>query len=182
LDAAAEFTEFASAATPRLFRTAFLLCGDWHTAQDLTQTALARVFVSWRRIKQREAVHAYAHRVLVNCYLAMARKRSFTETPAVQLPAGITSDTTAELRIVLLQALAGLTPRARAVVVLRYWEDQSVDQVAELLGCSAGNVRIQSLRALGKLRAELGAEFPEPDDPAFPSSVLPADQKGAVRG
>jgi len=65
-----EFVEFAQAAAPRLRRTAFLLCGDWHTAEDLTQSALAKVFVSWRRIRRRDAAHAYATRTLVNTYLA----------------------------------------------------------------------------------------------------------------
>jgi RNA polymerase sigma-70 factor (sigma-E family) len=182
LDAAAEFTEFASAATPRLFQTAFLLCGNWHTAQDLTQATLAKMFVSWSRIERRQAEHAYAHRVLVNCYLAMTRKRGFTETPVDQIAAETICDSTAELRIVLLQALAGLTPRDRAVLILRYWEDQSVDQVAELLGCSAGSVRIQSLRALDKLRAVLGGEFPEPGDRAAAPPVMSTRQKGAVGG
>src|SRR6202451_1408051 len=70
-----EFTEFAAGAAARLRRTAFLLCGDWHTAEDLTQTTLARMFVSWRRISRQEAVYAYASRTLVNAYLADRRRR-----------------------------------------------------------------------------------------------------------
>ncbi len=70
---AEEFAEFAQAAAPRLRRTAFLLCGDWHAAEDLSQSALTKVFVSWRRIRRREAAFAYATRTLVNTYLADQR-------------------------------------------------------------------------------------------------------------
>src|ERR1700739_1394571 len=70
---AEEFVEFAEVMFPRLRRTAFLLCGDWHTAEDLAQTTLEKVFVSWRRIRRQDAVHAYATRTLVNTYLAHKR-------------------------------------------------------------------------------------------------------------
>jgi hypothetical protein len=98
LDSADEFSEFAGASAPRLYRTAFLLCGDWHTAQDLAQTTLAKVFVSWRRIQRQDGAHAYAHRTLVNSYLAMARTRSSTETPVSILPeGGVSGQTRREL-------------------------------------------------------------------------------------
>jgi DNA-directed RNA polymerase specialized sigma24 family protein len=71
-----EFTEFVAASGARLRRTAFMLCGNWHTAEDLTQTALAKVFASWRRIGRPDSVHAYAERTLVNTYLAHRRTRS----------------------------------------------------------------------------------------------------------
>src|ERR1700733_15148228 len=70
-----EFTEFAAAAAARLRRTAFLLCGDWHTAEDLAQTTLAKMFVAWRRISRQDAVYAYASRTLVNTYLASRRRQ-----------------------------------------------------------------------------------------------------------
>src|SRR5580693_1106406 len=150
VDCAEEFTEFATAHAHRLRWTAFLLCGDWHMAQDLTQMTFTSVFLAWRRISP-DAVPAYAHRTLVNNYLAVRRKRSTAEEPVAipQVPA-LPVNTT-ELRLVLLQALATLTPKARAVVILRYWEDLSIDQVAELLGCSAGTVKSHSARALEKL-------------------------------
>ena len=81
----------------------------------------------------------------------MARRRSSTETPVSILPEGASRPDTTDLRIVLLQALAGLAPRARTVVVLRYWEDRSVEQVAQLLGCSAGIER-QHERLYASLR------------------------------
>jgi DNA-directed RNA polymerase specialized sigma24 family protein len=117
-----EFAEFAETASPQLRRTAFLLCGNWHTAEDLVQTTLTKVFVSWRKIRRRDAVRAYAARTLVNTYLADKRSKRSTE---------------------------------RAVVVLRYWEDLSVDQTAVVLGCSPGNVKSLAAGALGKLRVVL---------------------------
>jgi RNA polymerase sigma-70 factor (sigma-E family) len=153
---AEEFTEFAVAVSPRLRRTAFLLCGDWHTAEDLAQTALAKVFVSWRRIAQQDAAHAYATRTLVNTYLASKRRKRVGEVLTGKLPERLVEPPPPEARVVVLGALATLPPKARAVVVLRYWADLSVEQVADMLGCSTGNVKSQSVRALDKLRAVLG--------------------------
>ena len=116
-----EFAEFAAASAPRLRRAAFLLCGDWHTAEDLAQTALAKVFVSWRKVRRQDAAHAYASRTLVNCYLADKRLRRSTEILTDHLPDGAVMLPAPETRIVLLDALATLPPRSRAVVVLRYW-------------------------------------------------------------
>jgi DNA-directed RNA polymerase specialized sigma24 family protein len=76
-----DFVEFATAAAPRLRQTAFLLCGDWHTAEDLAQTTLTKMFVSWRRIKQREAAFSYASRTLVNTYVASRRGRRARSSP-----------------------------------------------------------------------------------------------------
>jgi RNA polymerase sigma-70 factor (sigma-E family) len=149
------FIEFAELAGPRLRRTAFLLCGDWHTAEDLAQTALAKVFVAWRRIENHDAAQAYATRTLVNTYLADRRRRRLVELITDRVPDKPAEQYPSEARIVVLDALATLPRKARAVIVLRYWSDQSVEQVAALLGCSAGNVKSQTARALDKLRAVL---------------------------
>jgi RNA polymerase sigma-70 factor (sigma-E family) len=156
-----EFTEFAAAEMARLRRTAYLLCGDWHAAEDLTQIALTRTLLAWRRIRRRENAHAYAYRTLVNAYLGQRRSRKSGELPFAALPDGPARPGTAELRVVLLAALAALPPQARAVVVLRYWEDLSIEQVAVILQCSAGNVKSQGARALQKLRDQLGDSLPE---------------------
>ena len=154
--AADEFTEFATGAAPRLRRTAFLLCGNWHTAEDLTQTTLAKMFVAWRRIKRQEAVYAYANRALVNTYLADRRGKRARELLAGWVPERPVESPAPELRMVIVDALATLPPKARVVVIMRYWADLSVDQVADLLGCSPGNVKSQSARGLAKLRVVLG--------------------------
>jgi RNA polymerase sigma-70 factor (sigma-E family) len=157
-----EFVQFAEAASARLRRTAFLLCGDWHTAEDLAQTTLAKVFVSWRRINRRDAVNAYAMRTLLNTYLGESRKKRPGEVLTGQPPEALVEGPSPELRIAVLEALATLPPKARAVVVLRYWADQSVEQTAALLGCTPGNVKSQSARALDKLRLLLDGIATEP--------------------
>jgi RNA polymerase sigma-70 factor (sigma-E family) len=130
---AEEFVEFAAAASARLRRMAFLLCGDWHAAEDLVQTTLAKVFVSWRTIRRHDAAHAYATRTLVNTYLADKRLKRSAEILTSELPERSIQPPMPETRIVVLNALAALPPKSRAVVVLRYWADLSVDQVAAML-------------------------------------------------
>jgi RNA polymerase sigma-70 factor (sigma-E family) len=156
-----EFTDFAAAEMVRLRRTAYLLCGDWHAAEDLTQIALTKTLLAWRRISRHENAHAYAYRTLVNAYLGQRRTRKSGEVLMSRLPEAAAQDSTAELRVVLLAALAMLPRHARAVVVLRYWEDLSIEQVAGILRCSVGNVKSQSARALQKLRDQLGHSLPE---------------------
>jgi RNA polymerase sigma-70 factor (sigma-E family) len=150
------FVEFATAHGMRLRRTAYLLCGDWHTAQDLTQTTLIAIFVAWKRIERTHNVYAYAQRTLLNNYLSQKRRRSSAETPTDSIadrpvPAG-----SPEVGLVLRQALAQLSPKAPAVVVLRYWTDTSVADVAAMLDMTEVNVRAHSVRALETLRGLLG--------------------------
>jgi RNA polymerase sigma-70 factor (sigma-E family) len=152
-----EFAEFVVAASGRLRRTAFLLSGDWHTAEDLVQATLAKLFVSWRRMSRRDEAYGYATRTLLNTYLADRRLKRTGEVLIGQLPERALEQQAPELRIMVLDALAALPPRARAVVVLRYWADMSVQQVATLLGCSEGTVKSQSARGLDKLRPLLDA-------------------------
>ena len=154
--------------SPRLRRTAFLLCGDWHTAEDLAQTALAKVFVSWRRIRRQDAVHAYTNRTLVNAYLAHRRLKRTSELLTGSFPERPAHDPAPETRMLLLDALATLPPRSRAVVVLRYWADLSVEQVADVMGCSPGNVKRLSARALAKLRVTLGAAMADSGSTGLP--------------
>lgn len=156
---ATEFAEFASAASPRLRRMAFLMCGNWHTAEDLTQTALAKVFASWPRVRRQEAVHAYTTRTLVNTYLADRRLRRNGEVLTDRLPDRPAGGPAPEDRIVVLDALATLPPRGRAVVILRYWADLNVEQAAAVLGCSPGTVKSQTARALSRLRDTLGSDW-----------------------
>ena len=163
-----EFTEFAEASAPRLRRAAFLLCGDWHTAEDLAQTALAKVFVSWRKVRRQDAAHAYATRTLINCYLADKRLRRSTEILTDQLPDCPAVLPAPETRMVVLDALATLPPRSRAVVVLRYWADLSVDQAADVLGCSPGTVKTLGARARERLRAVLADALTDPGPPHQP--------------
>lgn len=164
-----EFTEFAVATSPRLRRTAFLLCGDWHTAEDLVQTTLTKVFVSRPKIRREDAVHAYAARTLVNTYLTDKRLKRTGEISTDKVRERPVESPAPETRIVVLDALATLPAKGRAVVVLRYWADMSVEQVAAALGCSPGNVKSQSARALDKLRVVLGDAMTETGSPGRPA-------------
>src|SRR5215475_13574669 len=178
---AEEFAEFVGTMSPRLRRMAFLLCGDWHTAEDLAQTALAKVFVSWRKIRRQDAVHAYATRTLVNTYLAHRRLKRNGEVLRSWLPEPLAEAPAPETRMMLLDALATLPPRSRAVVVLRYWADLSVEQVADVMGCSTGNVKRLSSRSLDKLRVLLGEAMAESGSSSM-APVKPYEQGGSRHG
>jgi RNA polymerase sigma-70 factor (sigma-E family) len=153
-----EFTDFVHASWPALYRTAYLMLGDHQLAEDLAQTALAKVYVSWRKVKDRAAAPAYARVVLANTAAAWFRKRGWrNERPTEVLPdAGVEQDPTN--RTVLAAALQELAPRQRAVVVLRYYDDLSVREVAQALGISEGTVKSQTSDALARLRQQLGDE------------------------
>jgi RNA polymerase sigma-70 factor (sigma-E family) len=156
-----EFTEFVTATAHGLRRTAYLLCGDWHLAQDLTQTALTRIYASWGRVRRSGNLNAYSRRVLMNAIFDQRKRRSSGEVVVAELPESAVhpQEAAAELHITLMRALATLPIRDQAIVVLRYWEDHSVETVAEILDVSASVVTTQSARALTRLRALLGEEF-----------------------
>jgi RNA polymerase sigma-70 factor (sigma-E family) len=154
-----EFADYAAARQSHLKRTAFLLCGDWHEAQDLTQIALLNLCKAWPRAKRADSIDAYAQKTLINAYLGGRRKR--IREREIQASVAVTTSPFAQqdqpdLRLALLAALAELPPRGRAVVVLRFWADFSIDETADVLGCSIGNVKSHSSRALAKLRELLG--------------------------
>ncbi|KDN84315.1 SigE family RNA polymerase sigma factor [Kitasatospora cheerisanensis] len=155
------FEEYAAARGQRLYRTAYLLCGDAHRAEDLAQATLAKLFAHWRRASRMENLDAYARTVLTRTFLAEQRRRSVAQRIGVlaSTPAAAAHGD-ADLRVTLLSALAELPARARAMVVLRYWEDLSVETVADLLGCSTGTVKSQCSRALARLREQLGEPSP----------------------
>ncbi|MGC0415244.1 SigE family RNA polymerase sigma factor [Embleya sp. AB8] len=158
----ADFREFAAGHGPRLFRTACLLTsGDWHGAEDLLQETLGKLFPKWRRIRRMDWPFAYAHTTLVRTYLEQQRRRSATERTTDTVPEQVArSPGDPELRLTLLDGLARLAPPDRAVLVLRYWEDRSVEQTADMLNLSAGAVRVRAHRALDRLRVLLGDQLP----------------------
>lgn len=173
------FTAYIEAQIPGLRRIAYLLCQDWHRADDLTQTALTRLYVHWRRSSQAENRDAYLRAILLNVYLAEQRTAWWKRTdpqPESDLdyeqegqgapPPDL--DALLDLRA----AMKDLAPRRRAAVVLRYYCDLSVEQTAELLGCSAGTVKSQTSKALVQLREALGP--PSGSGPG-PASTDPAD-------
>ena len=126
-------------------------------------------------------MHAYATRTLVNTYLAHKRLKRNGEVLNGWLPEPLAEAPAPETRMVLLDALATLPPRCRAVVVLRYWADLSVEQVAEIMGCSTGNVKKLSSRALDKLRVTLGEAMAESGTSSMPA-VVEHEPGGSRRG
>ncbi|ACU69911.1 RNA polymerase, sigma-24 subunit, ECF subfamily [Catenulispora acidiphila DSM 44928] len=156
-----DFRQFAASRQKQLLRSAYLLCGDWHGAEDLVQTAFGQLYRSWHRVRRVEHPDAYAKQVLYRCHLSAKRKRRFTTVSidSVLEPAASGDGFGDGSTGVLLEALAGLPDRARAVVVLRFWEDYSVAQTAEALGVSQGTVKSQSSRALALLRERIGDSF-----------------------
>ncbi|QMU74315.1 SigE family RNA polymerase sigma factor [Streptacidiphilus sp. P02-A3a] len=149
-----DFDAFVAARWQRMTRTAYLLTGDHHEAEDLVQATLAKVYPHWARIRQLDAPDAYLHRAMVNNSFSRQRRRRARQLLMAWVPERPQPSATAQVeqRSVLLQALDELPSRQRAVVVLRYWEDLSEQQVAEALGCSTGNVKSQASRGLAKLR------------------------------
>jgi RNA polymerase sigma-70 factor (sigma-E family) len=158
-DGDAEFREFASACTPALFRSAWLLTGDWHAAEDLVQDALSRMYRIWGGIGRIDNPAAYAQTVLARQFLTIRRRRSSGERPSAELPDTGSIGPDSDLRVSLAAALAQLPKRDRAVIVLRYLADRSVEQVAMDLGRSPSAIKVQSMRALTKLRATLGTDL-----------------------
>ena len=157
------FAEYAAGALPRLRRIAFLLCQDWHRADDLTQNTLTRLYVRWPCAELMENLDAYVGAILLNAYLSEQRtfwwKRTRVEPELGELlPSTGAADaghTQVEDVLDLQTALRTLAPRRRAVVVLRYYCDFSVEQTAEILDCSTGTVKSQASRALAQLRDTL---------------------------
>lgn len=157
------FREFARGNAVALRRSAFLLCGDWHLADDLTQTTLIKLHGAWPRIGHRHEPVSYARKILLRTWLDERRRpwrraeRHGGDLPDNADPAAgpaALQDVVA-LRAELFGLLGALPPRQRAVLVLRYFESLSVGETAAVLGCSEGTVKSQASRGLSVLRARL---------------------------
>jgi len=147
------FAEYFAARSGTMRGTAFLLCGDWHRAEDLVQTAFTKLYTNWHRVARHEALDPYVRQVLIRTFIDDGRRgwwrRERPQETPVDHPA---AQAGADDRLVLMQALAAVPPRQRAVLVLRYWEDMSVEQTAAVLSCSTGTVKSQAARGLDALR------------------------------
>jgi RNA polymerase sigma-70 factor (sigma-E family) len=154
-----EFAEYVAGRQEALRRAAYLLCRDVDRVDDLVQTAITKLFISWRRARSADSIDAYAHTVLVRVFLDEQRRGWWRVRLDERLPERAAPEIDTTTRLTLEQALAALTPRQRAVVMLRFYQDLTVDQAADALGCTAGTVKSQTHRALGVLRAVLGADI-----------------------
>lgn len=150
----AGFAEFVAARSPRLLRTAYLLTHDWALAEDLLQTALAKSWFAWSRLG--DDPEPYVRKVLVNTYATWWRRKWRGETPTAELPELADADPTRALddREELWRAMERLPRRQRAVLVLRYFEDLTEAQIADVLGISIGTVKSQASKALARLRID----------------------------
>jgi RNA polymerase sigma-70 factor (sigma-E family) len=156
-----DFGAFVAARATSLLRVAYLACGDETEAEDLLQTALERTYKRWDRVRY-DNPEPYVRRVIINAAISRARRRAILSIiPMHSPPERSARATDVDLRHVLMEALRGLPPRQRAVIVLRYWEDLSETQTAEVLGCSVGTVKSQTSKAMAKLRSALSRESVE---------------------
>jgi len=152
-----EYTACVRDLLPRLRRLGYLLSGDWYRADDLVQTTIEKMYDKWRRVRRADNVDAYARTILVRVFLSEQRsgwrsRVSVTADPPDAVLAGPDPDTALDVR----RALATVPPRQRAVLVLRFFADLSIEQTAELLGCSPGTVKSQTAHGLSALRRALG--------------------------
>jgi RNA polymerase sigma-70 factor (sigma-E family) len=151
-----EFAEFVEAAWPGLYRTAYLILGEHQLAEDLVQTTLTKTYASWRKVREPAAASGYARVVMANTAASWFRRRSWrNENPTEALPEGATTPDHSD-RPAVIDALRTLPARMRAVVVLRYFDDLSVREVARALSISEGTVKSQTAHALDRLRVQLG--------------------------
>ncbi len=159
-----DFVDYVRARQGRLLRAAFLVCGDPHLAEDLLQGALVKLARNWDRVRE-EQPDAYVRRILYHDAVSSWRRRRREVVglePVPEEPAADDTDDRVVRRLDVLRALDGLTPRQRATVVLRYFEDRSERETADILGVSVGTVKSQTHDALARLRQAVPRLDPDP--------------------
>jgi RNA polymerase sigma-70 factor (sigma-E family) len=150
------FDEFVRSRTPALLRLAYLLTGDQHLAEDLVQSALARTHQAWSRLRAVGNAEAYTRRTMYHLQVSWWRRPRVAESVRDQVPDRMPVPDEGDriaLRETLRQALQRLTASQRAVLVLRFFEDRSEAEIADVLGVTVGTVKSQTARALGRIRA-----------------------------
>jgi RNA polymerase sigma-70 factor (sigma-E family) len=155
-DRDAGFAEYFAARSDAMRGTAYLLCGDWHRAEDLVQTAFTKLYLAWNRVSRHESLDGYLRQTLIRTFLDERRRGWWRRERTTDLTVdGTQPPDSPESRLVLLEALAAVPPRQRAVLVLRYWEDLSIDETAAILACSTGTVKSQAAKGLQTMRGLL---------------------------
>ncbi|MFD9700026.1 SigE family RNA polymerase sigma factor [Lentzea sp. NPDC059081] len=155
-----EFTGLYDRCHEQMRFTAFLMCGNWHEAEDVLQAAFLKLYLAGPKLADHSGIEGYLQQIVVRTFLAERRRvrwrrEKLTDAP----PESLYSMPGAEDGIVVWEALSTMPARQRAVLVLRYWNDLSVDDVAAALGCSTGTVKSQSSKGLRTLRHKLGPGF-----------------------
>jgi RNA polymerase sigma-70 factor (sigma-E family) len=151
------FRDYVRARRHALLRTAYLLTGNLADAEDLVQSALAKTYLAWHRIVDRGAVDSYVRRAMVNTQISWWRRRRLEEFPTDEIPDQATADypVSTDVQESLRRAIDRLPQRMRAAVMLRYYEDMTEAEVAEVLGVSVGTVKSTVSRAVAKLRIDV---------------------------
>lgn len=155
VDGEAEFLAYVERRQGALRRTAYLLCRDPYQADDLVQTTLTKVYLAWRKVRRAENTDAYVHTMLMRVFLDERRRGWWRVQLAESASEAAGAIDDADGRIMMRHALAELAPRQRAALVMRYYLDLTVEQTAELMGCSTGTVKSQTSRALTALHKVL---------------------------
>ena len=154
----AAFTEFVATRSVSLLRTAYLLTGDRHLAEDLLQTALIRAYPLWGRVREPRAAESYVRTAMVRTLISWRRRYAWSREHAAPDPPEIPTPAAGDdvdTRVRMWPIVLALPPRQRAVIVLRYYEDLTESRTAEILGCSIGAIKSHNARALRTLRARL---------------------------
>jgi RNA polymerase sigma-70 factor (sigma-E family) len=169
------FSDLVATRSAALLRTAYLVVGDHQLAQDLVQESLVKTYVAWPRLRDVTKAEAYARRTIVTTAISWRRRGSFHERPVLAIPEHAQSDRTDAIatRDLLWAHVRALPPRQRAALVLRYYEDLSESDTAQLMGCAVGTVKSQVSAALDRLRQHMGpgASGLPVDDPADDPAV-----------
>jgi RNA polymerase sigma-70 factor (sigma-E family) len=165
-DTAVDFDDFVTARGSALWRSAWLLTGDRQRAEDLVQTALGKAWPHWARVSTSGSFEAYVRKTMFTTYVAWYRRRWNAEVPTGHLPEQSGHDDAEQVAYQrdIAAALAQLPRGQRAVVVLRYFEDLTEAQTADVLGCSVGTVKSQTSRALAALRSSPALANPDKDE------------------
>ena len=152
-----EFTQFVVARGPALRRTAFLMTGQWADAEDLTQTVLSRLYLAWPRVRL-DGAEGYARTILARSLVDTRRRFWHRERPTSQLPERADLADLTEDRLDLRRALDLLPTNQRVVLVLRFWDDLTVQEVADMLRVSTGTVKSRTSRGLDAMRSVMGPD------------------------
>ncbi len=156
------YEDFVSARSAALYRSAYLMTGQAHDAEDLVQATRVKLYVAWKRASRADSVEAYARRIMVNTFISQRRtKRWLKERVVESLPERPAHDAGPEEHLALWPLVTGLPPRQRAVVVLRYYEQLSEAEIAAALGVSPGTVKSTAAAALKSLRKQVPTSTPE---------------------
>lgn len=179
-----EFADYIAARLPSLRRLGYVLCQDWHRADDLAQAAAVKAYLHWSKASRADNIDAYVNAILVREFLHERRSAWIRRVSLTEPPETVASQADHERSLDLQAAVGALPPRQRAILVLRFYCDLNIHQTADTLGCPAGTVKSQTARALDALRRVMGVSEAGTlaDGPAPAGGLLPPAGRTATEG